>query len=791
MPDTQEELEALEELENSELTDEEREARAELEVDLDETSQEFVEWIIDKLMAVAEEISGHPWYNYQIPFARRIFESLIISDGATLSALFARQTGKSETVANVIATAMIMFPRLAKIYPDWFEKYREGVWVGAFAPVDEQADTLFGRIVSRLTSDTAEALLRDPEINDEVAGLGRTKFLKRCGSLVRKTTAHPRATIEGRTYHVILIDECFPAGTPVLTEDGWTNIEEIAGNPDKNWIVATQGADGQVNWAPVKSSYKTRRQNELVRVVHEHGTMYATANHPFMVGGKTVPASMLRKGTSLSLVQGAAESSRSDAEAMPSINSGSMQQFSSGTSPERYAGPGSPAENGQHSEGNRTSPYSPWGEWDGPYTAPEDPVEYARAGMAPRACRVNWCKDQGRSSDALQNRPGESGADDSRGDRRRITWDDSPAGSRPAQDCVVVESRVVSVEILEPGSPEFDQFSDGADYVYTLEVDHPSHTYVAAGVFVGNCQGADDRVVNKSIGPMGAANNATMVFTGTPTYTANVFYDTIQHNRRESVKRGRKRVNHFEVDWKVSARERPLYKKFVQKEMLRMGEDSDEFKLSYRLMWLLDKGMFTTNEKLDACGDPSMQKCVDAWTATPVVVGIDPARIMDKTIVTVVWVDWDQQDDMGFYNHRVLNWLDLEGMDWEEQYYRIVEFLSYYNVYKIGVDAGGVGDAVIGRLKVLMPRAEIVPLGSAGSEQSTRWKYLRQLIDRQCVSWPAGAKVKRTKKWRRFRQEMEDLQVVFKGPTMLAEAPKTKDAHDDYCVQSDMYIMVD
>lgn len=483
------------------LSDAERQALADTTVELDETSQEFVDKLIDKLMAVCDEISGHPFRKYQKPFARRCFESLIINDGATITALFARQTGKSETVANVIATCMIMLPVLAKVFPDLLDKFAEGVWVGAFAPVDEQADTLFGRIVARLTSDTASAILADPEINDKIVGKGRMVGLKNCGSLVRKTTAHPRATIEGRSYHIILIDEA---------------------------------------------------------------------------------------------------------------------------------------------------------------------------------------------------------------------------------------------------------------------------------------QGSDDRVVNKSIGPMGAAFNATMVLTGTPTYTKNVFWSTIQANKRALTKRGTSRCNHFEVDWREAARENANYRKFVNKEMLRMGEDSDEFKLSYRLMWLLDKGMFTTSEKLDACGDVSMQSVVHAWSSSPVVVGIDPARKQDKTVVTVVWVDWDHPDELGYYHHRILNWLDLEGVDWEEQYYRITEFLSNYRVWKVGVDVGGVGDAVAQRLKILMPGTEVVELGSSQSEQSIRWKYLRELVDRRQIVWPAGAKVRRLKMWRRFRQEMEDLELLFKGPYVLAEAPAVRDAHDDF-----------
>ena len=141
------------ELPEEEITDEtdaERQARLDTAVNLDELEQSTVDLIVEKMLLVVDELSGHPLRPYQTPFARRLIESLVIGDGATLTALWSRQSGKSETVSNTVAACMIMLPRLAKIFPDLLSKYAEGMWVGAFAPVEEQADTLYGRIVSRL-----------------------------------------------------------------------------------------------------------------------------------------------------------------------------------------------------------------------------------------------------------------------------------------------------------------------------------------------------------------------------------------------------------------------------------------------------------------------------------------------------------------------------------------------------------------------------------------------------------------------------------------------------------------
>lgn len=470
--------------------------------DLDELSREFVVRLIDRILNFLEVMVGHGLHDYQTPFARRIIESILINDGEELTALAARQSGKSETVADVVAVLMVLLPRLATLYPALLGKFADGLWVGMFAPVEGQAETLFGRTVSRLTSERALEILEDPEIDDLTArtpGVTRGIRLKKSGSQLLMMTANPRAKIESKSFHLIVIDEC---------------------------------------------------------------------------------------------------------------------------------------------------------------------------------------------------------------------------------------------------------------------------------------QDADDFVVAKSIAPMGAYYNSTVVKTGTPTVTKNNFYRSIQLNKRRQV--GRKaRQNHFEWDWRAVAKVVPNYGTFIKKEMLRIGEDSDEFQMSYCCRWLLERGMFITSTVMEELGDTS-QEIVRQWHRTPVLVGIDPARKMDSTVVTVVWVDWDRPDADGYYDHRVLNWLELEGEDWEQQYYRITDFLAAYDVLAIGVDTNGVGDIFADRLKRLMPRAEVIGATSSAIEQSARWKHLQSLIQKRMIGWPAHAKTRRLRSWKRFYQQMTDAEVHYKGQQYTVKAPDEAHAHDDY-----------
>jgi hypothetical protein len=470
--------------------------------ELDELSQQFVEKLIDKILDFLKVLVGHDLHPYQKPLARRIIESVIINDGEEITALAARQSGKSETVADTVATLMVLLPRLAKLYPDLLGKFKDGLWVGLFAPTESQVETLFSRAVTRLTSERAVEILGDPEIDDSAARVGgvtRQIKLKKSGSTITMMTANPRAKIESKSFHLIVIDEC---------------------------------------------------------------------------------------------------------------------------------------------------------------------------------------------------------------------------------------------------------------------------------------QEADDFVVSKSISPMLAYYAGTMVKTGTPTTSKNNFYRAIQLNKRRQTGRASKQ-NHFQWDWKEVSKFNPNYEKFIKKEMLRISEDSDEFQMSYCCKWLLERGMFVTSSVMDKLGDTSSE-LVKSWHKTPCVVGIDPARKTDSTVVTVVWVDWDRPDEFGYFEHRVLNWLEIQGDDWEEQYFQIVNFLENYDVLAIGVDANGVGDAVAQRLKLLMPRAEVSSLTSSPSEQSKRWKHLQALIQREMISWPAHAKTRRLRTWKRFVQQMTDAEVQYKGPNFLVAAPDEAYAHDDF-----------
>ena len=74
----------------------------------------------------------------------------------------------------------------------------------------------------------------------------------------------------------------------------------------------------------------------------------------------------------------------------------------------------------------------------------------------------------------------------------------------------------------------------------------------------------------------------------------------------------------------------------------------------------------------------------------------------------------------------------------------------------------------------------MIPYSSDSKNQSERWKHLIQLIQRQMLVYPGHSKARRTRVWRRFRQQMVDAEKVMQGQYLLIEAPNEKEAHDDY-----------
>ena len=79
--------------------------------ELDETSAEFLDNLVKRLLVFTEEFCDIEFFPYQVPIAYRIIESIVLGDGEELTVVATRQSGKSEVLSAVMAGMMVILPK--------------------------------------------------------------------------------------------------------------------------------------------------------------------------------------------------------------------------------------------------------------------------------------------------------------------------------------------------------------------------------------------------------------------------------------------------------------------------------------------------------------------------------------------------------------------------------------------------------------------------------------------------------------------------------------------------------
>ena len=306
-------------------------------------------------------------------------------------------------------------------------------------------------------------------------------------------------------------------------------------------------------------------------------------------------------------------------------------------------------------------------------------------------------------------------------------------------------------------------------------------------------QDISDFKITKSIHPMGAAYNATIVKIGTPTTHKGNFYDTIQRNKAKIAKTPTAIRNHFEYDYLVASKYNPNYAKYVEKEKARLGENSDSFKMSYKLQWIIERGMFIDLAKFEKNNlELSLERTFYDKTAIHVA-GIDVGGKGDSTVVTICEVDWDMPvileqttDENGdtiiyeAYNVYLKDWLCLREIpDYEEQYPLIMDYLSNFKLARVVCDATREA-SFAHRLRANLS-CEVIPYIFTMKSKSELYKVLDKEIGAGRARVCAGEKTQETFEYKEFLTEMADLQKGYSGANLVVSHPDVRGAHDDFC----------
>jgi len=170
--------------------------------------------LAQKILLFVENFSNMEFYSYQRLPALRIIESLLRNDGDVITCLFSRQSGKSNMLAALGAGLTVILPVLARTFPDDERLARLDTWgsgrgiqIGIFGPNQESTGPIYERMREIVMSEHAQEICADPEISVHLVQSRGDSLQWNTGARVRAKTANEGAFVEGKTYHLVIIDE--------------------------------------------------------------------------------------------------------------------------------------------------------------------------------------------------------------------------------------------------------------------------------------------------------------------------------------------------------------------------------------------------------------------------------------------------------------------------------------------------------------------------------------------------------------------------------------------------------
>lgn len=167
--------------------------------------------LVDQIFTFCEAYSGVKFFPYQVQLSKRIIRSVIENDGDEITGLQSRQSGKSEVISTTTGGLAIILPVLANM-PMFagdtrLEGFKDGMLIGVFAPALHQAQIAFNRMKLRMQSKSAVAIMQDPDIMVGFDTNNGQNIALTNGSVITCMSASEGSNIEGKSYHLIIVDE--------------------------------------------------------------------------------------------------------------------------------------------------------------------------------------------------------------------------------------------------------------------------------------------------------------------------------------------------------------------------------------------------------------------------------------------------------------------------------------------------------------------------------------------------------------------------------------------------------
>lgn len=297
--------------------------------------------------------------------------------------------------------------------------------------------------------------------------------------------------------------------------------------------------------------------------------------------------------------------------------------------------------------------------------------------------------------------------------------------------------------------------------------------------------------------PMLSATGGCRVLAGTPSLEVKntYYYDLMTKPEKQRPPYGTNPDGSFvfTVDWKEAAKFSSKYHDFVRKEADRIGVDSDEFRATYNIEWIVLRNKFITRQELEALGSTILKSQKPKYPHylhdpdLPRFIGWDPARGEDRSVMTCI-----ERDDA--FHHWILEWLEFQGIKWETQLDDAINFLQVWKPQVLLIDSTGLGDPIpeFANKWFREKRAEGVidfDCYIEGYKYTSQSKdEINKMLDAEMhmkrVSFPVDTPQRRERE--HFKEDFLNLERNYKGNKLNLDHPDRHGTHNDYCTSLEL-----
>lgn len=306
---------------------------------------------------------------------------------------------------------------------------------------------------------------------------------------------------------------------------------------------------------------------------------------------------------------------------------------------------------------------------------------------------------------------------------------------------------------------------------------------------IDEAQVANDEIVKHSIWPMTKATNGPRVYIGKAGTQVCYFYRLSQRNETikvyfDDVVKQRRETYELTKDARHL-----IYEQSVKNDIEKQGIDADEIQREYFGKWQIGTGQFITQEQLDAIEDKERKQTYH-YKKGYCYAGIDTAKHPDSTVVTIIRdtgetvekVLPDGKTKEYYKKKELLNWMELRGENYQDQFDMIRHFLSNYNVVAIAIDSTGQGDFMPDMFERHTQwqdeNSGLYRVKFSAQSKDAMYKNLKVTIQQFLTTLPNLS----TKIGERFKEQMLDLQQEHKlgGQLLSVHHPNVDGAQDDF-----------